>query len=143
MVLDVVSDRRGLRMAFHWPASAPDARFTRPAPPSPCVSRDDRRISARRSAKGDVDSITFAVADATYPFLTEDESMWNFFAPELRRRLAELEASATTADGVRAADRSFRVDPRHASRIEWLTSRARSSAGSGSAGEQMGSRHVR
>ncbi|MEU9731462.1 helix-turn-helix transcriptional regulator [Streptomyces sp. NPDC048002] len=29
--------------------------------------------------------------------------MWNFFAPELRRRLAELETSATTADRVRAA----------------------------------------
>jgi AraC-like DNA-binding protein len=41
--------------------------------------------------------------DATLPFLTEDESMWNFFAPELRRRLAELEASATTADRVRTA----------------------------------------
>ena len=41
--------------------------------------------------------------DAARPFLTEDESMWRFFAPELRRRLAELEASAATADRVRAA----------------------------------------
>ncbi|MFD0522524.1 helix-turn-helix transcriptional regulator [Paractinoplanes durhamensis] len=52
---------------------------------------------------GDVDAITFTAEDAARPFLTEDESMWNFFAPELRRRLAELEASATTADRVRAA----------------------------------------
>jgi AraC-like DNA-binding protein len=52
---------------------------------------------------GEADAVTFSAEDASLPFLTEDESMWNFFAPELRRRLSELEASATTADRVRAA----------------------------------------
>jgi AraC-like DNA-binding protein len=52
---------------------------------------------------GETDAVTFSAADATRPFLTEDEAMWNFFAPELRRRLSELEASATIVDRVRAA----------------------------------------
>ncbi|MGI5237927.1 helix-turn-helix domain-containing protein [Dactylosporangium sp. CA-139066] len=29
--------------------------------------------------------------------------MWRFFAPDLRRRLSDLQAAATVADGVRAA----------------------------------------
>lgn len=53
--------------------------------------------------KGEADAVTFSAADAEHPFLTEDEAMWNFFAPELRRRLSELAGSATTADRVRAA----------------------------------------
>lgn len=53
--------------------------------------------------EGETDAVAFSAEDASLPFLTEDESMWNFFAPELRRRLSELEASATTADRVRAA----------------------------------------
>lgn len=48
-------------------------------------------------------SVTFASIDATRPFLTENEGMWRVFAPELRRRLFDLEATATTADRVRAA----------------------------------------
>jgi AraC-like DNA-binding protein len=48
-------------------------------------------------------SITFAAADAARPFLTENEPMWRFFAPELRRRLADLHAAASAADRVRAA----------------------------------------
>ncbi|MEU4242711.1 helix-turn-helix transcriptional regulator [Actinoplanes sp. NPDC026619] len=53
--------------------------------------------------EGDADAVTFSAEDAARPFLTEDESMWTFFAPELRRRLAEIEAPATTADRGRAA----------------------------------------
>lgn len=48
-------------------------------------------------------SITFSRMDAVRPFLTADEAMWEFFAPELRRRLSELDASASTADRVHAA----------------------------------------
>ncbi|MFF8712711.1 hypothetical protein ACF07T_14955 [Streptomyces sp. NPDC015184] len=39
----------------------------------------------------------------THVVRVEDESMWNFFAPELCRRPSEPEASVTTADRVRAA----------------------------------------
>lgn len=47
--------------------------------------------------------IRFSAMDAARPFLTENESMWRFFEPELRRRLAELEAGASTAERVRAS----------------------------------------
>jgi hypothetical protein len=37
------------------------------------------------------------------PFLTENEPLWRFFAPELRERLSELDAQASVTDRVRAA----------------------------------------
>lgn len=47
-------------------------------------------------------SISFAASDVLRPFLTTNESMWRVFEPELRRRLSELNAAATTAERVRA-----------------------------------------
>jgi hypothetical protein len=41
--------------------------------------------------------------DASLPFITANDKMWQFFDPELRKRLSELDASATTADRTRAA----------------------------------------
>jgi len=52
---------------------------------------------------GDTYDITFAAADARRPFLTENEQMWRFFAPDLRRRLSDLRAAASIAERVRAA----------------------------------------
>ena len=48
-------------------------------------------------------SIELAAADAAAPFLTANTGMWKFFEPELRRRLGELDAAASTAQRVRAA----------------------------------------
>jgi AraC-like DNA-binding protein len=48
-------------------------------------------------------TVRFSPADARRPFLTANESMWRMFEPELRRRLSDLEAHATTAERVRAA----------------------------------------
>ncbi|MFD4604022.1 AraC family transcriptional regulator ligand-binding domain-containing protein [Streptomyces sp. NPDC058464] len=53
--------------------------------------------------RGPAHRVAFAAADATLPFLTQNEPLWAAFEPELRRRLADLEASATTAERVRAA----------------------------------------
>ncbi|APR82640.1 Transcriptional regulator, AraC family protein [Minicystis rosea] len=53
-----------------------------------------------RTGKGH--SVAFSRADATTPFLSSNDAMWAVFEPELRRRLAELDASATTAERVRA-----------------------------------------
>ncbi|PIM66647.1 AraC family transcriptional regulator [Streptomyces sp. JV178] len=53
--------------------------------------------------KGQTHAITFAPADANRPFLTENEQLWRFFAPELRRRLSDLQATASVAERVRAA----------------------------------------
>lgn len=46
--------------------------------------------------------IVFPRAVARKPFLTRNNTMWDFFEPELRRRLADLDAGAPTADRVRA-----------------------------------------
>jgi AraC-like DNA-binding protein len=56
-----------------------------------------------RPSQGPAESISFTAEDATRPFLTENEPMWRFFAPELRSRLADLHAAATAAERVRAA----------------------------------------
>lgn len=47
--------------------------------------------------------LVFAAADATRPFLTSNEPLWAAFEPELRQRLADLEAAVTTSRRVRAA----------------------------------------
>ena len=47
--------------------------------------------------------ITFRRSDAERPFLTSNEGVWTAFEPELRMRLANVEASDTTAQRVRAA----------------------------------------
>ena len=48
------------------------------------------------------ESITFSVMDARRPFLTAGERTWEFFEPELRRRLSELDDGASTAERARA-----------------------------------------
>ena len=68
-----------------------------------------RRTAALRDffgvpvSKDDRCSVTFSHHDARRPFLTENETMWRVFAPELRRRLHDLQTTATVADRVRAA----------------------------------------
>ena len=56
-----------------------------------------------RLRRGENYLIAFTPADASRPFLTENDQMWRIFAPDLRRRLSDLQASATAADRVRAA----------------------------------------
>jgi AraC-like DNA-binding protein len=57
-------------------------------------------VAVEKSAR---QAITFASEDALRPFLTANPQMWEFFEPELRRRLAELEAGATMRERVRSA----------------------------------------
>jgi AraC-like DNA-binding protein len=76
-------------------------RLTAPAPPSdPQPWRDAFGTAIERDP---VASVTFGQLDASRPFLTADDAMWEFFAPALRRRLADLDVAATTAERVRAA----------------------------------------
>jgi AraC-like DNA-binding protein len=133
---DVTAGGDGLTIALRWPhGEAPppllvgaelafivalarigtrrEVRATRvvmrlPPPASPTSTS----YFGTRVSRGETDAVTFSAADAIRPFLTEDESMWNFFAPELRRRLSELEASATTADRVRAVAGHLATSPR-------------------------------
>lgn len=53
--------------------------------------------------RGELLEVVFAAADARRPFLTANESMWQTFEPELRRRLADLDESAAMGDRVRGA----------------------------------------
>lgn len=52
--------------------------------------------------QGDIYQISFSAEDATKPFLTENIAMWNCFKPELKRRLADLDSQATTAQRVKS-----------------------------------------
>lgn len=47
-------------------------------------------------------AISFSSQDATRPFLTANSAMWSFFEAKLNQNLAELSASATTGERVKA-----------------------------------------
>ena len=52
--------------------------------------------------QGDEIGITFSAEDGLRPFLTENDAMWNFFEEALRKRMSQLDATATMRDRVRA-----------------------------------------
>lgn len=54
-------------------------------------------------SRGDHDILTISKDDALRPFLTENETMWKFFEPQLQKRLSELEQDTTFSGRVRAA----------------------------------------
>jgi AraC-like DNA-binding protein len=56
-----------------------------------------------RVRKGPRPAVVFTAEDARRPFLTANEKMWQFFEPDMRKRLSELDQSATTAERTRAA----------------------------------------
>jgi AraC-like DNA-binding protein len=52
---------------------------------------------------GYANALSFTAADASRPFLTANKGMWDFFEPDLQRRLSELDRNAGTRDRVRGA----------------------------------------
>jgi AraC-like DNA-binding protein len=52
---------------------------------------------------GNANSITFSASDARLPFVTGNERMWNFFEPELRQRLSEMDSEEGFATRVRSS----------------------------------------
>ena len=52
---------------------------------------------------GDKNEIVFSRKDAEIPFITANESMWNFFEPELQKRLSMTEIDDTFSARVRSA----------------------------------------
>ena len=52
--------------------------------------------------QGVLPKIVFNAEDAWQPFLTANEKMWEFFEPGLKKRLSEIEESATMAERVHA-----------------------------------------
>jgi AraC-like DNA-binding protein len=55
-----------------------------------------------RIQRGARHQLAFTTADATRPFLTSNDQMWAMFEPELRKRLADLDADVTTVKRVHA-----------------------------------------
>ena len=53
--------------------------------------------------KGERDRLVFSAGDLQIPFISRNESMWEFFEPELRRRLSMMETDDTCAARVRSA----------------------------------------
>lgn len=53
--------------------------------------------------KGHCDRITFYRRDTQRPFKSSNETMWDFFEPELRKRLGELENDSSFSARVRSA----------------------------------------
>jgi len=51
---------------------------------------------------GNAVSVSFSREDGLRPFLTANESMWTFFEAGLSKRLASLDATATTSERVKA-----------------------------------------
>jgi AraC-like DNA-binding protein len=125
--LDIAQDRAGLIVSYRWPIGMTPPRLlatielvfwaalariatrhhVRPVrvtvhqlPLDPNTVAEYFGVPLR---KGPTESISFAAEDATRPFLTEDEPMWGFFEPELRRRLADLHTGASASERVRAA----------------------------------------
>lgn len=52
---------------------------------------------------GGRDQLVFAKKDALLPFISRNESMWEFFEPELQRRLAMMETDDSCAARLRSA----------------------------------------
>jgi AraC-like DNA-binding protein len=71
-----------------------------PSPPQPLAAYSDFFGVELRA--GDAPRIVFSAADAQRPFLTANESLWEMFEPNLRRRLGELDRSADIGERVRA-----------------------------------------
>ncbi|MET9394900.1 AraC family transcriptional regulator ligand-binding domain-containing protein [Streptomyces sp. NPDC006624] len=123
--VDEAQDR--MRLVYHWPVALDPPpllvitelvfwvvlartatrtrlrplRITAPEPPED--PEPYRAFLGTAVEHGPLPSVAFAAADAQRPFLTADRRMWDFFQPELRRRLSELEAGASLTDRVRAA----------------------------------------
>ena len=54
-------------------------------------------------ATGTKNQLVFSKADAQIPFISRNESMWEFFEPELKRRLSMMETDDSYAARVRSA----------------------------------------
>lgn len=52
---------------------------------------------------GENNRLTFSKSDALIPFITRNESMWEFFEPELNRRLSMMETDDSYSARVRSA----------------------------------------
>ena len=88
------------RLATREPVRA--LRVTLPRLPDLAHARHCEEYFGAPLRRGVHPSVVFAVQDAQRPFLTSSAAMWRVFEPDLRRRLSELDGTATTAERVQA-----------------------------------------
>jgi AraC-like DNA-binding protein len=92
---------RLIRLATREPVQAVAVRLPRlPASADLAAYAAFFGVAPRRGSPA---CVTLSAIDANRPFLTANEAMWQVFEPDLRKRLRELDASATTAQRVRSA----------------------------------------
>ncbi|ASQ15724.1 AraC family transcriptional regulator [Enterobacter cloacae] len=73
-----------------------------PQPPTGAQAGHFTRFFGTDISHGEKPAISFSATDALRPFLPVNEGMWQVFEPELRRRLSELDVTASTSERVRA-----------------------------------------
>jgi AraC-like DNA-binding protein len=76
------------------------SRVVAETPPDPAAAYE--KFLGVAIHKGTGHSVSFSREDALKPFLSSNDGIWSIFEPALRKRLAELDASATIAERVRA-----------------------------------------
>jgi AraC-like DNA-binding protein len=86
------------RMGTHEPIAP--LRVITETPPVPADAYETFVGVPIRAGKGH--AVTFRRSDATRSFLSTNDAMWSIFEPELRRRVAQLDASASTSERVRS-----------------------------------------
>ena len=65
--------------------------------------RDYSEYFGINPTRGKYNRLKFSQKDACRPFITENQNMWQFFEPELRKRLTEIDAKASFASRVRSS----------------------------------------
>lgn len=66
------------------------------------VNPEYEQFLGLKAEEGVANSITFSLDEAEIPFITRNESMWNFFEPELKRRLSEMDTDDSFSAKVRS-----------------------------------------
>lgn len=68
-----------------------------------CASPALEAFAGRPFITGDRNRMTFARKDMELPFISRNEALWDYFEPEMNRRLADLEVDESTSGRVRSA----------------------------------------
>lgn len=68
----------------------------------PFMNGEYEKFLQRKAETGKSNTIIFSIQDAEIPFVTKNESMWNFFEPELKRRINEMGSDNTFSEKVRS-----------------------------------------
>ena len=66
------------------------------------VNPEYEKFLGQKAKVSDRNAITFTMEDAEIPFITHNESMWNFFEPELKKRMNEMDTNDSFSARVRS-----------------------------------------